>query len=186
MRELDEICKLMRRFPYPWFFVGGWAIDIHLGRQTRPHNDIEFSIFRNDQAAFRVYFKELTLRVFVPGSKEHQIWNGEELKLPIHQLRSVSENGPNVDVMLNESDDKNWIYRRNQSIKREKRKAILTSNSIPHLAPEIVLLYKTKNTKSKDNVDFEAALPDLSSEQRQWLKEALKNCDPDHGWLKIL
>ena len=33
--------------------AGGWAIDLFLGRQTRPHHDLDIQILRRDQAALR-------------------------------------------------------------------------------------------------------------------------------------
>ncbi|WP_419893509.1 nucleotidyltransferase domain-containing protein [Oceanobacillus kimchii] len=48
-----EQCKyiktVMSDFNKDWFFAGGWAIDIFLGKETRDHPDIEIGIFREDQ-----------------------------------------------------------------------------------------------------------------------------------------
>ena len=38
-----------------WFFAGGWAIDLFLGKETRKHSDIEIAILRNDQ----LYLKKM-------------------------------------------------------------------------------------------------------------------------------
>ncbi len=32
-----------------WFF-GGWAVDLWVGRLTRPHDDIDVLVWREDQA----------------------------------------------------------------------------------------------------------------------------------------
>jgi hypothetical protein len=32
----------------PWCVIGGWAIDLFLGEQTRPHEDLEIAIARSD------------------------------------------------------------------------------------------------------------------------------------------
>lgn len=32
----------------PWCVVGGWAIDLWLGVQTRPHEDTEIAVSRED------------------------------------------------------------------------------------------------------------------------------------------
>jgi hypothetical protein len=32
----------------PWCVVGGWSIDLWLGRETRTHGDLEIAIARSD------------------------------------------------------------------------------------------------------------------------------------------
>lgn len=44
---------LLAALPCPWFVAGGWAIDLHLGRATRPHGDVDVAVYRHDQAAAR-------------------------------------------------------------------------------------------------------------------------------------
>ena len=46
--------KVMAGFPQPWWVAGGWALDLFLGRKTRPHADLEFSILAADRAPARV------------------------------------------------------------------------------------------------------------------------------------
>jgi hypothetical protein len=49
--QLNWISALMSSFPRPWFFCGGWALDLFLGKVTRPLHDVEIGVFRQDQAA---------------------------------------------------------------------------------------------------------------------------------------
>jgi hypothetical protein len=58
----------------------------------------------------------------------------------------------------------------------------MTSEEIPYLVPEIVLLYKAKNVRENDERDFEAALPSLSTEQKTWMRRALDVVHPGHAW----
>lgn len=39
--ELEQAAELMKGFDRPWFIGGGWALDLAVGRQTRPHEDVE-------------------------------------------------------------------------------------------------------------------------------------------------
>jgi hypothetical protein len=52
--------------------------------------------------------------------------------------------------------------------------------------PEIVLLFKAKHSRPKDEADFVGALPLLSSERRAWLRSTLAGVHPDHPWLDAL
>jgi hypothetical protein len=48
-KELDTIKAIMNSFAGDYWIAGGWAVDLHLGRQTRHHKDIEIAIDRVDQ-----------------------------------------------------------------------------------------------------------------------------------------
>jgi hypothetical protein len=65
-----------------------------------------------------------------------------------------------------------------------------SAGGIPYLAPELVLLFKSRNTsnheRAKDQIDFENTLPQLDSERRAWLRWALVATAPEHSWLQQL
>lgn len=46
----------------------------------------------------------------------------------------------------------------------------------------VVLLFKAKNTRDKDEADFTGVLPLLSRAERGWLDAALGLTHPDHPW----
>ena len=48
-KELNAIKTIMSGFASNYWIAGGWAIDLHLGKQSRPHKDIEIAIDRADQ-----------------------------------------------------------------------------------------------------------------------------------------
>jgi hypothetical protein len=70
------------------------------------------------------------------------------------------------------------------------RAGLRTSAGLPYLAPELVLLFKSKNTSGQprdhDQSDFEQALPHLEPERRAWLRWALMASDPGHAWIDSL
>jgi len=81
-----------------------------------------------------------------------------------------------------------WRYRREPFVPRSKEKMSLRSASgIPYLAPELVLLFKSKNKsnheRTKDQADFETALPHLDPERRAWLRWALVATFPERVWI---
>jgi hypothetical protein len=55
--------NLMAGVKVPWWFAGGWAIDLFLGKHTWPHGDTDILIRRDDQLAVQAYLasKELLL-----------------------------------------------------------------------------------------------------------------------------
>jgi hypothetical protein len=70
------------------------------------------------------------------------------------------------------------------------RVGLLSDEGIPFLAPELVLLYKSKSTsgkkRSKDKADFEEVYIRLEPERRIWLRWALLSVDPSHPWIELL
>ena len=84
-----------------------------------------------------------------------------------------------------------WCYRREPSIiQAVERIGLTTDDGIPYLAPELVLLFKSKNTgqheRPKDQQDFERTLPHLQPVRRAWLRWALLATQPEHPWLEYL
>jgi hypothetical protein len=67
-------------------------------------------------------------------------------------------------------------------------KAILVVDDLPILAPEMVLLYKSKYPDASSNYpDFENSHKELSLEQSVWLRNALTVAYPNgHKWLDNL
>jgi putative ABC transport system permease protein len=59
-RDSFEILKASLRplqgLTCPWFVAGGWALDLFLGRVTRPHHDVDIALFREDQRQLRSHF----------------------------------------------------------------------------------------------------------------------------------
>ena len=44
-----QVLSLLDGFGKPWWVAGGWAVDLFIGRLTRPHKDIEIALFRRDR-----------------------------------------------------------------------------------------------------------------------------------------
>jgi hypothetical protein len=39
----------MGGFDAPWWIAGGWALDLWIGSESRPHRDLDVAILRGDQ-----------------------------------------------------------------------------------------------------------------------------------------
>lgn len=72
-------------------------------------------------------------------------------------------------------------------IRRPLANAIeLSRGGIPYLAPEIVLLFKAKARRDKDEADLALTLPSLTPDRIRWLRQALRIVYPEHEWIRRL
>lgn len=183
-----KVAALMRNFRPCWFVAGGWAIDLYLGGVTRAHADIEVGMFRADQRALHGHLEGWALERVVGG--ELRPWpRGEFLEPPVHEIHCLNERAepPRLEVLLNERDGREWVFRRDARIRRSLDRCVLDAGAgVKYLCPEVVLLYKSKNPREKDEADFAATFGRLEAERREWLGRALAACAPGHRWLQSL
>ena len=104
----------------PYWLAGGWALDLFLGRMTRPHHDIDIAILRRDQAAVQRHLADWSLRWVEPrsGGRFHPWWYDEWLALPIHEIHGTHRDGQTIELLLNESKGETWYFRRDQRLQR--------------------------------------------------------------------
>lgn len=182
------VLPLMDGFPAPWGVAGGWAIDVFLGRVTRSHADVELAVFRQDQVLLYHHFAGWGFNKAIDRRRE--AWEeGEWLQLPIHELpaRRATASSETIEFLLGERDADNWAYRRDPSIQMPVEQAFVrTGVDLPFLAPEIVLLFKSKLPREKDTADLVSTAPALDVRQRRWLVRAISAAEPEHPWLRTI
>lgn len=178
--EVERTKTLLQGLKCTYWFAGGWAIDMFLGRQTRPHQDIEVAIARPDQK----HLLPLSGLSGIEYVEDHEkkTWRGQPLQFPVHELHAHFYGGNTVEFLLNEFDDRDWIYRRNQNIRLPREKL----SGLDYLPPAVVLLYKSKNPRPQDEQDFDAVAGRLGEEEEKWLTESIARDYPAHPWLAKL
>jgi hypothetical protein len=188
----EEARRLLDGVTAPWYVAAGWAIDLFLGGERREHEDLEIAApnarFAEVAAALGDY------EIFVIGTPENGQATpyaevGEEALAETHQtwVREPATGLWRLDVFREPSDGDTWICRRDERIRMPYDRVIEhTQDGIPFGRPEIVLLFKARHARPKDDADLAAALPHLDSERRDWLREALELVHPGHRWLDEL
>jgi hypothetical protein len=178
----------MHGFTAPWCVAGGWALDLFLGRVTRTHADLELAVLREDQAALQQHFAGWTLEKVVDGRRV--AWAAaERLALPVHEIHANSSGGPcrAIELLLNERERDEWVYRRDARVRLPIDRWIVPARGgVPVLCPAIVLLFKSKAPLPKDEADFRCVRDVLGHKRRQWLRDAMRLCHPDHPWAESL
>jgi len=180
----------MSRLGAEWLVVGGWTVDLFLGYPTRTHDDVDIGLAREDQLAARRLLVGWCYEKVVPEGRElaRESWpEGDSLELPVHEIHAHSPDGHHVEFLLLEREADRWVYRRDPRVRLQWD--LLTFGSglgVKALAPEVVLLFKAKGRRARDQADFEALLPRLSDDRRAWLRAALEVAHPRHRWLRDL
>jgi hypothetical protein len=184
-RELTTAATLMRDFPAPWCIGGGWALDLFLGRLTRAHSDVDLALLREDQARLHEHLAGWQLRKVVNGVLTS--WPATEwLASPVHEVHAQSPDDPNItlEFLLNERVGDQWVFRRDPTVRCPARQVIAASSAgLPVLCPAVVLLYKAKQPRAVDELDFRAVRDHLAPERREWIRAALEHTHPGHPWL---
>jgi hypothetical protein len=181
----------LRGLPCPWGVCGGWAVDLFVNQASRRHADVDFAVLRADQPVVLSHLLARGWSISTAHGGQVSPWKGDELiEFPMHCLWCRNENAvPTfIEVLLNESAGEDFVFRRCFDIRLPLSRTFLKSKSgIPILAPEIVLLYKSKGELTPTNAqDFENAVESLASMQRRWLKDALLLTNPTHPWVERL
>ena len=185
----EELKRLFADIEAPWWIAGGRSLDLFLRHDTRSHQDVDVSILRRDQKAFRERLGSWDVQIahegtFVPWKR------GEEITAPErHEVWAREKpDGPwKVELLLEESEGTRWTYRRDDRIGLNVADLGRSDErDIPFLRPEVTLLYKSKAPRPVDETDFLYVLPRLDVAQRSWLSAAIYTLDPKHRWLERL
>ena len=189
---VSEAARLMRPLGAVWWIAGGWALDLHAGRETREHEDLDIGIARRDQLAVqRALARDWRLyKTQQPGLAPWPA--GEELAAPVNGVwaRRADSSEWAFELLLVDGCGEDWVYRRLPEIRRPITSVVATTrDGIPYLRPEVQLLYKggSSGPRQKDLEDLRRMLPLLTAAEAAWLRDALSRQFPGgHRWLEEL
>lgn len=184
-----EMAELLAGFTRPWWICGGWALDLFLDRETRRHDDLDIAVLRPDQVALFDHLRGWDLHYATPAHALEP-WDGRPLDPPIHGIwarRATRANAPwTCEFLLNEKRNGEWVFRRNEAVRRPLQEVGDERDGVPFLRPEIGLLYKAAEPSPKNDTDFSLVQPHLRREASLWLLAALESCDDRHPWIDRL
>jgi hypothetical protein len=173
-----------------WWLAGGWALDLFLGRVTRPHDDIDVQILRRDHIRIRKALASWDMHAADPPGTLRPWPIDEELPVSVHDVwcrRSPDEPWA-FQLMIADTEGDEWVYRRDPRVRRSlaELSGPTSTRAMRVLTPDVQLLYKSKGMRPKDQQDFDAVLPALTTRQRAWLRQALVTASPGHPWVAAL
>jgi len=115
-------------------------------------------------------------------------WTGRALSTDAGENNLWCRRAPDspwaLDVTVGDGDDRDWIFRRDPRVRIPWSEAVLTTtDGVPYLAPELQLLFKSKDVRAKDGTDAREVIPALDSDRRARLAHLLPD---DHQWQSLL
>jgi hypothetical protein len=187
---LVAVQELFQGYPCAYWIAGGWALDLYSERVTRAHDDVDVLVLARDLDQLAATFRSARLDVSYPETGERRPWaDGESLEPGPQALVFPDGYTPySLQILMAASDADEWVYHRGRGTIRKPLADITlrTSAGLPYLAPEIVLLFKSRGMRPKDHEDFLAVQHLLDEPRRRWLADRIVPRYPDHPWLPIL
>lgn len=182
-----EVAQRLEGVTTPWYVAAGWALDLFRGVQTREHGDVEIAVPAADFPEVRDRFPGYVFDAVGAG----RIWENAapDALSATHQtwVRDAGTGGYLLDVFREPHDGRTWICRHDESIRLPYSEIIrYTPDGVPFLAPELVLLFKAKHVRAKDQRDFDETVPYLTPAQRERLTRLVARVYPEHRWLALL
>jgi hypothetical protein len=183
----EQVAERLDGVGTPWCIAAGWALDLFRGEQSRPHGDLEIAVPAAGFPEIRHRFPEYVFDAVGSG----RVWPGAEAEAlaATHQtwLRDPASGQFLFDVFREPHEGRTWICRRDEKL-RLPYDAIIerTSDGVPYLVPELVLLFKAKASRPKDQADFDGVLPLLGRTRQGVLRGWLELMHPGHPWLAEL
>ena len=210
---INDLLQFLDPFDAQWFVSGGWAIDIHLNQVTRKRCDLDISVaFSDRQKCIEFFLKKgwriegklaggfKTLRKLIDYSDDiHYFWSFPEgIKFISEYIdesgnRRIAYNRDDqreldyIEVFFDLIQDNYFVFRDFPEVKRYEKEAILEKDGVKYLAPEAILLLKSRRLSEKNKMDFNAVVSSIGSEAIMWLIEALTQVHGfTHPWLEPL
>jgi Aminoglycoside-2''-adenylyltransferase len=184
----QQVAERLRGLAVPWWIAGGWALDLHLGHETRAHHDIEIAVYRGDEEAVRTHLRGWEF--FIAESGSFTPWrDGMPLPKEAHELwsRERGHEAWQLEMLIEERAGPRWTYRRDPQVGLNARDlGRVSADGMPYVRPDVQLLYKSKQPRPSDETDFLTVLPRLDPAERAFLAAALWTVSPGHRWLERL
>jgi hypothetical protein len=159
--QLDFAVNVMKDFKYPWFFAGGWAIDLGIGKVTRDHEDVDICIFREHALEVLSYFSEWTIYVAIPGEGRLELCQTlKDLAPPRYGLHLHRGQEDFIEILLTDRSEDNILFRKNHHISMKYNQFV--------------------------QEEFKSYLPFMNKERRLWLSLALQKQFPSSSWIEQL
>lgn len=213
MKLLEDLSDHLYDMNLEWHLCGGFAIDAYLGEITRKHKDIDITVSFDDMKVCIEFLKSKGWEIDAPVGNGRivpvefaidnsnlyfdNIWcykkNADFIKVEktdgvFKYMEFINREQIELDfieVLFNKVENGVFYYQRNHKIMINADKAFIKKDKISILAPEIILLYKSRNYENKDyQHDYDVVINKLEKESYDWFKNSMSIVYPQgHPWI---
>lgn len=213
VKLFNELSEHLSGLNVEWHLCGGFAIDAYLRKITRKHKDVDITVSFENMKECIQYLKSKGWEIDAPIGNQRlvpvefalqnselyfdNIWcykkdanfiETEKTDGVFKYTRFIDREQTELDfieVLFNKIENGVFYYKRNYAITREVHKAFIKKGGISILAPEIVLLYKSRNSENSDyQHDYDMVINTLDKERYDWFINAMKIAYPKgHKWI---
>lgn len=173
-KPVETLVQELAGVGVPWFVTSGWALELFTGQPSRYHDDLDVGIFRQDALVLRAHLLARGWRLDkVVDDGKYSLWDTADLEPGVTQVHA-RRGDAFLDILLSPRSEDAWVYKRDEAVSLPLHQAVLRADGVPYLAPEIILLFKSRSTtaagesgpRSKDEADFGRIVPNFSAEQK--------------------
>ena len=187
--SVTEVTRLFANAPFAWGLAGGYAIERFVGQPIRSHGDIDVVVFRDNQILLQTWLQEWSIYAADPPGELREWEGGEYLPPGINDVWGHRKNLQywQIQFMFMEVTGDTWYSKRSNLVRGLRNDHIVRYGGVPCVRVEVLLLFKSKNRRPKDNADLQACLPKITPSSKQWLSMNLQRLYPDgHSWENLL
>ncbi|MBU5427460.1 hypothetical protein KQI41_13795 [Tissierella pigra] len=214
MKLLDDLYNHLEDMDVEWHLCGGFAIDVFLGQITRTHKDIDITVSFDDMEKCIQHLKSKGWEIDAPVGNQRlvpvefafkhpdlyfdNIWcykkdadfiKTEKIDGIFKYVKFIDREQTELDfieVLFNKVENGIFYYQKNHNIMVNTDIAFIKRGKISILAPEVILLYKSRNHENNDyKHDFDSVINKLEKERYNWFINAMNTEYPEgHPWIK--
>jgi hypothetical protein len=186
-----EVADLLSALETTWWIAGGWAIEMAVGQAFRPHDDIDILVRHDTLPAVREVLSGWDLYVADPPGTLRPWKPRETLAADVQDIWCRPRPGSpwRIQIMVDHAPTPGmWEFRHDPRITRPIESiAASTDDGIPYLVPDVQLLHKATDPRPKDDMDFTKTVPILTTAQKRWLADAIRQTHGGHHpWIQAL
>lgn len=214
MKLLDELSEHLFDMNVKWYLCGGFAIDAYLGKITRKHKDLDITVSFDDMKECIEYLKLKGWEIDAPVGNQRlvpveialersdlyfdNIWcykkgadfikteKTEGIFKYVKFNDRVQTELDFIEVLFNKIENSIFYYQKNHNIMINTEIAFIKKREINILAPEIILLYKSRNYNNDGyKHDFDVVINKIEKKRYDWFINAMNILYPEgHPWIK--
>ena len=187
--SLHDVKMLFGGAPFFWCLAGGRGLAHRVGSEYRRHDDVDVVVLRPELPSVQSWLADWQLYLAGPPGTLRKWKHGEPVITPVHDIWAHRDNHSTweLQLMIQEADGDSWFFRRDRRVHGKLSDLAGMVDGIPCLRPDLQLLFKAKDVRTKDEVDFRMVLSVLSAADRAQLGSWLRLTHPrGHVWFDAL